>query len=90
LRETLDWVERELEFYRECLALNRKWSAVGLDLFFILRAGSLALALQNVQELGSSLWNVVYNGLQLKNSLELAGIRFADVNTLFETAPLRD
>ncbi len=92
LRKKLSEVESELEFYRQCLEINIKWAVTGLDLFRILREEHLPLALENLQEMGNGLWNIVYNGLRLKNSLGLAGILFDDSRTLLDPslAPLSD
>lgn len=89
LRSTLDLVERELVFYRDCARLNEKWGALRLDLFHILRKNGLTQAVENVQQLGNSLWNVVYSSQRLKRSIELVRIEFGDVRTLFHTADLR-
>lgn len=84
LREVLPLVERELGFYRECVRMNGKWSALGLDLFRILRADALGNVNQNLEELGNALWSLVYNSPRAQVSLELAGIRFNDARSLFE------
>lgn len=89
LRSTLERVERELVFYRDCARLNEKWGALRLDLFHILRKNGLTQTIENVQQLGNSLWNVVYSGQRLKRSIELVRIKFGDVRTLFHTADLR-
>lgn len=90
LRKNLPMVESELEFYRQCLEINIKWAVTGLDLFRIIREDNLLLTLENLQEMGNGLWNIVYNGLRLKDSLDLAGIRFEDSRTLLDPslAPL--
>lgn len=84
LRVTLPLVEQELGVYRECLLLNVKWAALGLDLFRILRADALHNVNQNLEELGNALWNLVYNSVTVKQSIQLAGIGFNDVRTIFE------
>jgi len=84
LRNFLDPVERELGFYNACLEISQKWSPLGLDLFFILCNDGLSPVTENIRQLGSSLWNVVYNGQRLPACMALAGIRFADVRTLFD------
>lgn len=89
LRTVLDELETELVFYKRCLQVNQKWGPLSLDLFYIFRHGALPRVIQNVQQLGSALWNVVYNSQQLKQSIELVGIRFSDVRTLFDAENLR-
>ncbi len=84
LRKNLNTVQLELAFYRRCLEINIKWAATGLDLFGILRQDLLRQTLDNLSELGNGLWNLVYNGTQLKDTLDLAGIRFNDITTLFD------
>ena len=84
LRKNLRRVELELAFYRACLDVNIKWAPVGMDLFRVIRADRLKLALGNLEEMGNGIWNVVYNGLRLKKSLNLVGIRFDDSRTLFD------
>ncbi|CAI2718996.1 hypothetical protein [Nitrospina watsonii] len=90
LRHHLKEVQWELGFYRRCLEINIRWAATGLDLFAVLRRDALHQTVENVGELGSGLWTVVYNGLQLKTTLPLAGIRLEDGHTLFnpESVPL--
>ncbi|NIQ01092.1 MAG: hypothetical protein GWM98_12285 [Nitrospinaceae bacterium] len=84
LRKTLAKVEHELGFYRKCLKENRKWQALGLDLFQILREDGLVHLLENLEELGTLLWNIVYNSPPIQESLGLTGIEFGDVRSLFE------
>ena len=45
LRKNLRRVELELAFYRACLEVNIKWAPVGMDLFRVIRADRLQLAL---------------------------------------------
>ncbi len=84
LRNHLQEVWLELGFYRRCLDINIKWAATGMDLFKVIREDGMHQTLQNVGEVGSGLWNVVYNGMQMKTCMELAGIRFDDASTLFD------
>jgi hypothetical protein len=44
----------------------------------------LRQTIDNLSELGNGLWNLVYNGTQLPTTLELAGLRFSDITTLFD------
>ncbi len=84
LRKNLNTVQLELAFYHRCLEINIKWAVTGLDLFGVLREDALRQTLDNLSELGNGLWNLVYNGTQLKDTLDLAGIRFNDITTLFD------
>ena len=84
LRQTLPKVERELEFYRTCLKANKKWEALGLDIFRMLRTNRLKQALENIEEMGTLLWNIVYNNPPVQKSLQITGIHFEDVHPLFD------
>jgi hypothetical protein len=84
LRQTLPQVERELEFYRACRKANKKWEALGLDIFQMLRENRLKQALENIEEMGTLLWNIVYNHPPVRQSLEITGIHFEDVRPLFD------
>lgn len=84
LRHHITEVQLELGYYRRCLDINIKWAATGMDLFTVVRGDLLHQTLQNVGEVGSGLWNVVYNGMQMKTCMELAGIHFDDAATLFD------
>jgi hypothetical protein len=84
LRNAWPLVERELEVYRDCLGLNVKWAALGIDLFRILRADGLGNVNENLEAAGNALWNLVYNSPKVQKSLKLAGVDFGDVRTLFE------
>lgn len=85
LRKSLTQIERELEFYRECLQANDKWRGIGLDVFRILRVDGLPLVLENIEKMGNLLWNIVYNHPTVRRSLALTGIDFADVRPLFDS-----
>ena len=89
LRATWPKVEHELKIYRLVQTLEERWRPLGLDLFSILKGNKVALALQNVQEMGSLLWNAVYNGQRLKQSFEILGVRFNDTITLFDNDQLK-
>ena len=84
LRRNLNAVQLELAFYRRALEVNIKWAGTGLDLFRVLRQDGLPQTIDNLSELGNGLWNLVYNGTQLKTTLDLAGIHFTDITTLFD------
>jgi hypothetical protein len=85
LRKNLNAVQLELAFYHRCLEINIKWAVTGLDLFGIVRQDLLSQTIDNLSELGNGLWNLVYNGTQITTTLELAGIRFNDITTLFDS-----
>jgi len=84
LRKNLNAIQLELGFYHRCLEINIKWAMTGLDLFSVLRQDLLSQTIDNLSELGNGLWNLVYNGTQLPTTLELAGLRFNDITTLFD------
>jgi hypothetical protein len=84
LRQHLNAVQLELAFYHRCLEINIKWAVTGLDLFSVLHDDLLSQTIDNLSELGNGLWNLVYNGAQIKTTLELAGLRFSDITTLFD------
>ena len=85
LRQHLNAVQLELAFYHRCLEINIKWAVTGLDLFSVLRDDLLSQTIDNLSELGNGLWNLVYNSSQITTTLELAGIRFSDITTLFDS-----
>jgi hypothetical protein len=85
LRKNINAIQLELGFYHRCLEINIKWAVTGLDLFRVLRQDLLSQTIDNLSELGNGLWNLVYNGAQLPTTLELAGLRFNDITTLFDT-----
>ena len=91
LRNNLNAIQLELGFYHRCLEINIKWAMTGLDLFGVLRQDLLSQTIDNLSELGNGLWNLVYNGTQITTTLELAGLRFSDITTLFdpEQVPLK-
>ena len=84
LRQHLNAVQLEMAFYHRCLEINIKWAVTGLDLFGILKDDLLSQTIDNLSELGNGLWNLVYNSSQITTTLELAGIRFSDITTLFD------
>jgi|TARA_B110000438_G_C15767094_1_gene630146 hypothetical protein len=83
-----DHLLKELAFFRQCADLNKKWIPIGLNLISCFNQGNLDQAIQNVQEMGSSMWTAVYNGQQLPETLKLAGIWFGDIATIFENPNL--
>ena len=84
LRQSLPQVERELEFYRACRKANKKWDALGLDVFHMLRKNGLKQALENIEEMGTLLWNIVYKNPPVRQSIKITGIQFEDVRPLFD------
>ncbi len=89
----LDQIQKELAFFRQCSDLNQKWDPIGLNLIPCFKKGILDMLIENVQEMGSTVWTSVYNGQRLPKSLEIAGIHFGDIRTIFENsnlAPLKE
>ncbi len=84
LRRSLDTVQTELGFYHRCLEVNIKWSVTGLDLFRLIRENTLGQVVENLSSLGNGMWNLVYNGMQVQQSLKLCGIDFSRVDTLLD------
>lgn len=84
LRQTLLKVEREMEFYRTCQKANLKWAALGLDVFPMLKGKKLRQVLENIEKMGTLLWNIVYNNPPIARSLKITGIHFEDVRPLFD------
>ncbi len=80
-------IRHEMELYQSVSRTEKKWQAIELDLFAILRvndARDLALLLQNEQEMGNRLWQIIYQSSEIKKCLELLGIDFADIRPLFD------
>ena len=85
LRKILPVVKKEIEFYQKCGEMNKRWEAVGIDLFQVIREGGLTSLRENVQELGNLLWSIVYNQGPLGQSLAILGIDFTDTRSLFDS-----
>ena len=86
-------VRHEIELYQSVLRTEKKWQALELDLFAILRGDEtkdLRLLLQNAQEMGNRLWQIIYQSSEVKKCVELLGIDFANIHPLFDnqTVPL--
>ena len=86
-------VRHEMELYQSVARTEKKWQALELDLFSILRQNEtkdLGLLLQNAQEMGNRLWQIIYQSSEIKICVELIGIDFANIQSLFdnETVPL--
>ena len=80
-------VRHEMELYESALRIQKKWQILELDLFAILRGDegkNLELLLQNTQEMGNRLWQVIYQSSQIKQCVELLGIDFGNINPLFD------
>jgi len=84
LRKVLPVVEKEIEFYKKCSEMNKRWEALEIDLFQIIRQEGLSNLRNNVQELGNLLWNIVYNQMPLEQCLTILGIDFTDSRSLFD------
>ena len=85
LRKIWPVVEKEIEFYQKCSEMNKRWEAVGVDLFQVIREDGLSNLRENVQELGNLLWNIVYNQRPLEQCLTILGIDFTDTKSLFDS-----
>jgi len=85
LRSTFPLIEHELELYREVLKVQKKWEPLQLDLFAILRKeDGLSQLLENIQELGNRLWQIIYQSSDIRQCVDLAGIDFGDIWPLFD------
>jgi hypothetical protein len=85
LRSTFPLIEHELELYREILKVQTKWKPLEIDLFTILhKENGLNLLLENIQELGNRLWQIIYQSSEIRQCVEIAGIRFGDIRPLFD------
>ncbi len=84
LRKIWPVVKKEIEFYQKCSEMNKRWEAVGIDLFQVIREGGLTNLRENIQELGNLLWSIVYNQRPLGQCLTILGIDFTDTRSLFD------
>jgi len=84
LHEILPIVKKEIEFYQRCSEMNKRWEAIGIDLFQVIREGGLTNLRENIQELGNLLWSIVYNQRPLGQCLTILGIDFTDSRSLFD------
>jgi len=84
LRKIWPVVKKEIEFYQKCSEMNKRWEAVGIDLFKVIREGGLTNLRENVQGLGNLLWSIVYNQRPLGQCLTILGIDFTDIRSLFD------
>ncbi len=85
LRSTFPLIKYELELYREVLKTQNKWKPVELDLFALLQnPQSLNPLLENIQEMGNRLWQIIYQSSEIRQCVDLAGIDFGDIQPLFD------
>jgi len=80
-------VRHEMELYQSVLRTEKKWQALELDLFAVLRRDEtkdLRLLIQNAQEMGNRLWQIIYQSSEVKKCVELLGIDFANIHPLFD------
>ena len=89
LRKTWPIVEREMVFYKKCSEMNERWEAIGIDLFQVLRKGGLSNLRENIQEMGSLLWKIVYNQKSVEQCLKIIGIDFTDARTVLDSDHLK-
>ena len=85
LRSTFPLIEHELELYVDVLKIQNKWQALQLDLFAILRnPEGLNPLLENIQEMGNRLWQIIYQSSEIMQCMDVAGIDFGDIQPLFD------
>ena len=85
LRSTFPLIEHELELYRDIFKIQNKWKATELDLFAIIQhPQGINPLLENIQELGNRLWQIIYQSSDIRQCVDLAGIDFGDIQPLFD------
>ncbi len=85
LRSTFPLIEHELELYRDILKTQNKWKATKLDLFTIIQhPQGINPLLENLQEIGNRLWQIIYQSSDIQQCVDLAGIDFGDIQPLFD------
>ena len=85
LRSTFPLIEHELELYRDIFKIQNKWKAAELDLFAIIQhPQGINPLLENIQELGNRLWQIIYQSSDIRQCVDLAGIDFGDIQPLFD------
>ena len=85
LRSTFPLIEHELELYRDVLKTQTKWKAIELDLFAIIQhPHGINSLLENIQEIGNRLWQIIYQSSDIRQCIDLAGIDFGDIQPLFD------
>ena len=85
LHNSWPMVERELEFYRKCDEINKRWEAIEFDLFHVLRRDGLSNLRENVQEIGNLLWNIVYNCKSVEQCSNIIGIDLSNTSSVFNS-----
>ena len=89
LRRTFPLIEHELELYHDVVKTQTKWKAIELDLFAIIqKPNGINLLLQNIQEIGNRLWQIIYQSSDIPKCLDLSGINFGDIQPLFDNDKL--
>ncbi len=86
-------VRHEMDLYQSISRTEKKWQPLRLDVFAILRkneTADLGLLLENAQELGNRLWQIIYQSAEVRKCVDLLGIDFVDIHPLFDnqSAPL--
>lgn len=85
LRSTFPLIEHELELYRDIFKIQNKWKAAELNLFAIIQQPQgINPLLENIQELGNRLWQIIYQSSDILQCVDLAGIDFGDIQPLFD------
>ena len=85
LRSTFPLIEHELELYREVLKTQNKWKVIELDLFAIIQhPQGINPLLENIQEMGNRLWQIIYQSSDIRQCVDLVGIDFGDIQPLFD------
>ena len=85
LRITFPLIEHELELYRDINKTQNKWKATELDLFAIIQhPQGINPLLENLQEMGNRLWQIIYHSSDIRQCVDLAGIDFGDIQPLFD------
>lgn len=85
LRSTFPLIENELELYHDILQTQSKWKALAIDLFSIIQdPQGINPLLENIQEMGNRLWQIIYQSSEIRQCLDLVGIDFRDIQSLFD------
>ena len=89
LRRTFPLIEHELELYHDVVKTQTKWKAIELDLFAIIqKPNGINLLLENIQEIGNRLWQIIYQSSDIPQCLDISGIDFGDIQPLFDNDKL--
>ena len=85
LRSTFPLIEHEQELYHDIFKIQTKWKAAELDLFAIIQhPQGINSLLENLQEMGNRLWQIIYQSSDIQKCVDLAGIDFGDIQPLFD------